>query len=63
MEAHGDFLAHTLPYLATEPRTALVQTPQHFYNVVPSADIFNHHNLTFYQAPTAHHAPCSAPHA
>ena len=50
MEAHGDFLAHTLPYLACEPRTALVQTPQHFYNVVPSADIFNHHNLTFYQA-------------
>ena len=50
MEAHGDFLAHTLPYMATQPRTALVQTPQTFYNVVPSADIFNHHNLTFYQA-------------
>ena len=50
MEAHGDFLAHTLPYLAADERTALVQTPQHFYNVVPSADIFNHHNLTFYQA-------------
>jgi len=50
MEAHGDFLSHTLPYLACEPRTALVQTPQHFYNVVPNADIFNHHNLTFYQA-------------
>ena len=27
-----------------------MQTPQHFYNVVPHADIFNHHNLTFYQA-------------
>ena len=50
MEAHGDFLAHTLPYMATQPRTALVQTPQTFYNVVQSADIFNHHNLTFYQA-------------
>lgn len=50
MEAHGDFLSHTLPYLACDKCTALVQTPQHFYNVVPSADIFNHHNLTFYQA-------------
>ena len=49
-EPHADFLAHTLPYLHTQPRVALVQTPQHFYNVVPSADIFNHHNLTFYQA-------------
>ena len=27
-----------------------MQTPQFFYNVVPNADIFNHHNLTFYQA-------------
>ena len=50
MEAHGDFLAATLPYLATDRRTALVQTPQFFYNVVPQGDIFNHHNLTFYQA-------------
>ena len=50
MEAHGDFLQHTLPYFATQPNTALVQTPQTFYNVVPAADIFNHHNLTFYQA-------------
>ena len=50
MEAHGDFLTHTLPYLACDGTVALVQTPQHFYNVVPSADIFNHHNLTFYQA-------------
>ena len=49
MEAHGDFLSQTLPYLVCEPRTALVQTPQHFFNVVPSADLFNHHNLTFYQ--------------
>ena len=25
MEAHGDFLAHTLPFLANGPLTALVQ--------------------------------------
>lgn len=50
MEAHGDFLAATLPYLASDSATALVQTPQFFYNVVPEGDIFNHHNLTFFQA-------------
>ena len=49
MEAHADFLAHTLPHLATEPSVALVQTPQFFYNVAPAGDIFNHHNLFFYQ--------------
>ena len=50
MEAHADFLAHTLPYLDCERETALVQTPQHFYNVAPAGDVFNHHNLFFYQA-------------
>ncbi|KAL1515944.1 hypothetical protein AB1Y20_002558 [Prymnesium parvum] len=50
MEAHGDFLAHTLPYLALSRQVALVQTPQHFYNVAPAGDIFNHHNISFYQA-------------
>ncbi len=30
--AHGDFLTRTLPYF-TDPRVALVQTPQDFYNV------------------------------
>ena len=30
--AHANFLAHTLPYFA-DPRMALVQTPQDFYNV------------------------------
>ena len=49
-EPHADFLEQTLPYLHTQPRTALVQTPQHFYNVVPSADIFNHHNGSFFYA-------------
>jgi len=50
MEAHGDFLAHTLPYLSVSRDTALVQTPQFFYNVTPAGDIFNHHNVSFYQA-------------
>ena len=49
-EPHADFLAHTLPYLHTQPRVALVQTPQHFYNVVPSGDVFNHHNGAFFYA-------------
>lgn len=49
-EPHADFLAHTLPYLHAQPQTALVQTPQHFYNVVPAADIFNHHNGAFFFA-------------
>ena len=52
-EPHADFLEHTLPYLHTQPRVALVQTPQHFYNVVPSADIFNHHNGAFFYAAAA----------
>jgi cellulose synthase/poly-beta-1,6-N-acetylglucosamine synthase-like glycosyltransferase len=39
MEAHGDFLAATLPYLAVDARTALVQTPQFFYNVVPQVGL------------------------
>ena len=50
MEAHADFLGHTLPYLAAEPRVALVQTPQAFFNVAPAADIFNHNNVGFFQA-------------
>ena len=42
MEAHGDFLAATLPYLAVDARTALVQTPQFFYNVVPQVGLRAH---------------------
>lgn len=42
MEAHGDFLAATLPYLAIDARTALVQTPQFFYNVVPQVGLRAH---------------------
>ena len=48
MKAHPNFLHHTLPYLEEDPRTALVQTPQHFFNVDHTGDIFNHQNCTFF---------------
>ena len=49
MEANPRFLAHTLSFLASQPRTALVQTPQQFWNIEPNADVFNHTNAFFFQ--------------
>ena len=37
-----------LPYLELDPQTALVQTPQHFFNVDHTGDVFNHQNATFF---------------
>ena len=48
MKAHPNFLAHVLPYLELDPQTALVQTPQHFFNVDHTGDVFNHQNSTFF---------------
>mmetsp|Transcript_2380 Transcript_2380/g.6807 ORF Transcript_2380/g.6807 Transcript_2380/m.6807 type:complete len:636 (+) Transcript_2380:1568-3475(+) len=48
MKAHSNFLHHILPYLEEDPRTALVQTPQHFFNVDHTGDVFNHQNCTFF---------------
>ena len=38
MKAHPNFLRHVLPYLEEDERTALVQTPQHFFNVDHTGD-------------------------
>ena len=43
-----NFLSHVLPYLELDPQTALVQTPQHFFNVDHTGDVFNHQNATFF---------------
>ena len=48
MKAHPNFLSHVLPYLELDPQTALVQTPQHFFNVDHTGDVFNHQNSTFF---------------
>jgi len=48
MKAHPNFLQHVLPYLEEDPQTALVQTPQHFFNVDHTGDVFNHQNSTFF---------------
>eukprot|EP00965_Chrysotila_dentata_P146263 4830142-Pleurochrysis_carterae.AAC.1 len=48
MKAHPNFLHHVLPYLEEDDRTALVQTPQHFFNVDHTGDVFNHQNCTFF---------------
>jgi len=48
MKAHPNFLQHVLPYLEEDSRTALVQTPQHFFNVDHTGDVFNHQNCTFF---------------
>lgn len=48
MKAHLNFLDHVLPYLEEDSRTALVQTPQHFFNVDHTGDVFNHQNCTFF---------------
>ena len=48
MKAHPNFLNHVMPYLEEDPMTALVQTPQHFFNVDHTGDVFNHQNSTFF---------------
>ena len=48
MKAHPNFLHHVLPYLEDDPQTAIVQTPQHFFNVDHTGDVFNHQNSTFF---------------
>ena len=48
MKAHPNFLQHVLPYLEENGSTALVQTPQHFFNVDHTGDVFNHQNCTFF---------------
>ena len=48
MKAHPNFLAHILPYYEDSEQTAIVQTPQHFFNVEHTGDVFNHQNSTFF---------------
>lgn len=48
MKAHPNFLHHVLPYFEEDPQTAIAQTPQHFFNVDHTGDVFNHQNSTFF---------------
>ena len=48
MKAHPNFLTHVLPYFEDDPQTAIAQTPQHFFNVDHTGDVFNHQNSTFF---------------
>ena len=48
MKAHPNFLQHVLPYFEDDPQTAIAQTPQHFFNVDHTGDVFNHQNSTFF---------------
>ena len=48
MKSHPNFLHHVLPYFEDDPQTAIAQTPQHFFNVDHTGDVFNHQNSTFF---------------
>lgn len=48
MKSHPNFLHHVIPYFEDDAQTALVQTPQHFFNVDHTGDVFNHQNSTFF---------------
>ena len=69
MKAHPNFLQHVLPYFEDDPQTAIAQTPQHFFNVDHTGDVFNHQNScaprrTFTPTPHLHAArrrPRTAP--